>query len=610
MKVMTVFLFLLVFGLAFALQAREIPRCEHPRPDLVRVNWQCLNGEWEFQYDRDSQGEAEKWMDKERLSDTIVVPFEIESIYSGVKDKKPPNYFWYKTRFKLQDNLKGPGKLILHFEAVDYRAWVWLNGKFLGEHTGGYTAFSFDVTAAANAGDNTLTVRVFDSNDQKQARGKQSSTGKGYAIWYTPVSGIWQPVWIERVGDTYIKNFKAYPDLSAGQVKFDVAIENPKPGLMLSLVAIEPDGKEIDTWLKKIPLAQAASLVWKLKNPRLWSHEHPDLYKLKFLVQDEKGAVVDELESYLGVREVKVSQGKVLLNGVPVYQKQTLVQGYFQPGIYSPKSDSEFERDLRLNKEMGFNGLRMHQKVEAARYYYWADKLGVLIWQDMPALASEVKSQFVPVEKKYRDQFDKEWQEALTQLFNHPSIIANVPFNESWGIWAEVYSPSIKKWALDVVKLTRALDPTRPVVDNSGWLHRDTDILDVHHYVPTVDKSEVIYNKLAKPWGTYTWFTSTLSMAISGAPIISPLFWGVKYQGQPIVISEYGGFGFYKSAAKSLLDNYRDYTLAIGKYPYIQGYCYTQEYDVEQEQNGLLNPDRTPKVPVDEIKKINDQVGT
>jgi len=593
---------------SLALSAQEKPRCEHPQPQMMRSTWQCLNGEWQFQYDPGKQGESEKWGERERLSGKIIVPFEIESGYSGVGGKRSEDYFWYLTRFDLDPGVKGPGRAILHFEAVDYHARVWLNGKFLGEHAGGYDGFAFDVTEAIKPEGNLLALRVIDSNNAFLPRGKQSTRGKGYGIWYTPASGIWQPVWLERTGESYLKDYKAYPDLARGRLRMEVAVENVKPGQTLSVTIIDPSGKEVDASLNNIPASRAMALVWKLKDAKLWSPEEPNLYRLKFLLLDGKGAMVDQLESYLGLREVRVADGKVTLNGRPIYQKLALVQGYFQPGNYSPKDDSEFKRDLELLKQMGFNGLRMHQKVEPQRYYYWADKLGLLIWQDMPAMASE-KNQFAPVPKKYRGQFDAEWERVIGRMFNHPCVIALVPFNESWGIWAELYSPAVSKWALKVVKDTRRLDPTRLVIDNSGWLHRDTDVVDVHHYVATAGLSEVIYKKLQKPWGTYTAFFDALGMVIRGAPILPPLYQGVNYQGQPLVVSEYGGFGFYKTVGKSLLDNYRDYTLAIGKYPYLQGFCYTQEYDIEQERNGLLTPDRKPKAPIEEIKKINDQVG-
>jgi len=585
------------------LQAENLPRCEHPRPDLLRANWQCLNGEWEFQVDNKPDA-------PDRYDQKITVPFEMESPLSGVSFQRAEKYYMkYRKRFSLAPGLNSNGRIILHFEAVDYQAQVWLNGNYLGEHIGGYTPFSFDVSDLIRDSGNELIVKVFDSSHKSQVRGKQSSTGTGYSIWYTPTSGIWQTVWLERVGQSHIKNYQAFPELERGEVKFKFQISNPGAGQKISIIAFDPEGREVKTNLQDIPAENSRDLIWKIQNIRLWSPEEPNLYRLKFILSDEKSAVIDELESYLGLREVKVKDGRVILNGKPVYQKLALVQGYYPPGIYSPANDDAFRKDLELLKEMGFNGLRMHQKIEAKRYYYWADKLGLLVWEEMPAINSEPPDMFLPAGKKWREQFEKEWHEVIERDFNHPSIIVRVPFNESWGIWSEIYSPVHSQWAMKIIKLTRELDPTRLLVDNSGWLHRDTDIVDVHHYLPTAEKSELFYQKLRDPRGTYFLLTHSLIRSAQGIPTLPPLYRGVKYKGQPIIISEYGGFGFYKTEPKALIDNYREYTLAIGKYAYIQGFCYTQEYDVEQEKNGLLDENRNPKVPLAEIKKVNDQIG-
>ncbi len=590
------------------LGADILPRCEHPRPDLFRSSWQCLNGKWDFAFDPKNQGFKERWWEKSSFEQKITVPFEIESKLSGITQKKKSKYFWYLRTFKLSPKLAGEGRIILHFEAVDYHAWVWLNGKFLGEHIGGYTPFSFDITDALVEGENRLVVRVFDSSNQKQVRGKQSSRGKGYIIYYTPASGIWQTVWLERVGESWLENFHAYFEQSKSQLRLEIKIKNPKPEYSLDVLVYDEQGKSLICAQRNIPVKDRASALLKFKNPKLWSPSEPYLYQLKFLIKNTKGKVVDEVQSYMGLREVSVRNGRVFLNGKPIYQKLVLVQGYYPPGNYSPESDEAFKKDLLLIKEMGFNGLRMHQKIEAKRFYFWADKLGVLVWEEMPAMCAEFPSMFLPLGKKWQEQFEKEWQEVIERDFNHPSIIVRVAFNESWGVWQEIYSPSIKRFREKIVKMTKELDPTRLVVDNSGWLHKETDILDIHQYLPSVKKTELLYKELARPWNCI-FSKSSLKLALRGVIIFPPLFPGIKYQGEPIVISEYGGFGFYRTKPRSFLENYQDYTLAIGKYPYLQGYCYTQLYDVEQEKNGLVDEMRVPKVPLEEIRKINQKVG-
>ena len=590
------------------MDARSGVRCEHPSPDLMRSAWQCLNGEWKFQFDPEGKGEKERWSQREQLDRKINVPFEIESGLSGIGTRAEAENFWYLKRFKLDENLKKGGRIVLHFDAVDYHAWVWLNGNYLGEHIGGYTRFSFEVTDLVKD-ENVLVVRVYDSGEQRQVRGKQSSTGRGYRIWYRPASGIWQTVWLERVGESYVKSYRYDFDLGNSEVNFELRVGGDLNKKFFSLVSFSPDGKELKTGIKDIPLREEMNFSWGIDEAMLWSPDNPSLYRIKFIIKDERGEKVDEVESYLGLREIKVRDGKVWLNGERIYQKLVLVQGYYDRANYSAESDDEFKRDLILLKEMGFNGLRMHQKVEAKRFYYWADRLGVLIWQDMPGMCTEPRRMFLPAGRKWRERFEKEWQELIENHFNHPSIIVWAPFNESWGIMPEIYSPGINRWAMEMVRLTKELDSQRLLVDNSGWHHRETDILDVHHYLPSVEKSKRIYEKLENPWGTYSMILSSLGLLARGLPMMSPMFRGVNYQGEPIVISEYGGFGFYKAELKGLLDNYRDYTLAIGEYPYLQGYCYTQLYDVEQEKNGLLDEYRNPKVSIEEIKKINAQIG-
>jgi len=598
------FLLILVWGFFSALA--DMPRCEHPRPDMLRSRWQCLNGKWDFAPDPKNIGEKQKWWGKKSLGGKIIVPFEIESPLSGIGKRAKGKYFWYLKRFELEPNLKQAERVLLHFEAVDYQARVWLNGKFLGEHTGGYTPFYFDITKNLKEGENILVVRVYDSSEQRQVRGKQSSRGKGYTIYYTPTTGIWQTVWLEGVGECWLESFRVYPRLAKNQALLKLKIKNPQPGYTLSLKISDPKGKEVPG-VRSLSLAKAKELVLKFSSPELWTPEKPNLYHLEFLIKNPQGKIVDRVKSYLGLREVEVKEGRVWLNGKRIYQKLVLVQGYYPPGIYSPKTDEEFVRDLKLLKEMGFNGLRLHQKIEAKRFYYWADLLGVLVWEEMPAMGAEFPWLILPVGKKWQEQFEKEWLSVIERDFNHPSIIVRVPFNESWGILAGLYSPSVRSWADKVVQQTREQDPTRLVVDNSGWLHRDTDILDIHQYLSRVDKAEILYQELSEPWSS---FFKNFRLALKGAsPVFPPLFPGAKYQGEPIIISEYGGFGFYKSQPKSLLENYQEYTRAIARYPYLEGFCYTQLYDVEQERNGLLDEMRKPKIHLQEIKKINQQIG-
>ncbi len=587
----------------------EPPRPEHPRPDLIRDAWQNLNGEWFFQEDPEDRGEADEWFSRERIgiekgekSGKIIVPFEIESRLSGIARENPSEVFWYLKRFELSEELNGR-RVILHFGAVDYHAKVWLNGDYLGEHKGGYTAFCFDVTSNLKPGENRLAVRVFDSKSVQQVRGKQTWKDQGWGIMYTAVSGIWQTVWLEAVGPVYIIRYEIWPELNKGQVRVRVFTDRPEQGNFLSVTIKDPQGALIKCPDKVGLESTVTELIWRVENPQLWSPDEPNLYDLEFQITDSQGKVIDRVAGYAGLRTIDVRDGEVLLNGKPIYQKLLLVQGYYPPGVYSPASDEAFRKDVEAAKLMGFNGARIHQKIEDPRYYYWCDRLGFLIWEEMPGFMFWKINQ-IP-KRSSRAQFQNEMSEMIQRDFNHPSVIVWTIFNETWGLMDAVWNPVARRWWLECVRLCKDIDPTRLIVDNSGWLHRKTDILDVHHYIPTVEKSEEFYKTLEKPsWG----ILRNIPNIARGVLTMPPLFWGTKYKGQPIIISEYGGFGFYKTEDRSLLDNYRSYTQAIGQYPYIKGYCYTQQYDVEQEQNGLQTQDRKFKLPPEDIKKINDSI--
>jgi Glycosyl hydrolases family 2, sugar binding domain/Glycosyl hydrolases family 2, TIM barrel domain/Glycosyl hydrolases family 2 len=574
----------------------NIPRPEHPRPDFMRDTWQNLNGEWDFAFDKKDVGLDEKWFEQGSLSDTITVPYPVESELSGVNNKLPPKVCWYLRTFDLGDKVKGEGRLLLHFGAVDYQTTVWLNGKKLGEHIGGYTPFPFDITDAAKESGNILVVRVFDSLDRMQVRGKQSPKGKPYLIMYTTVTGIWQTVWVERVGESYIKSFTFTPskDLDGGQFKLETSKE-----MSGEIIVSEPSGKQI--WEGKIPDG-----LWKGQDIKPWSPDNPSLYDVSFILRDENGEVIDSVNSYVGVRTIEAKDAKIYLNGKQFYQKLLLDQGYFPGGVYTPADDAIMRADVEMYKKMGFNGLRKHEKVEDPRFLYWCDKLGLVVWEEMPTVGFGLPRR---VPTWAMERFDSEWLDVIKRDYNHPSIITWTVFNESWGVYEMLWRKEAKKWGYGAIKKTRAADPTRLVVDNSGGMHFDTDVWDFHHYLSTVEKSKKLYEQLnLKPKDHLGLMTFVMKFLV--LELIFPLFLpGEDYKGEPILLSEYGGFGFYRTrGGKSLLDQYKEYTLMIGQYPHINGFCYTQPYDVEQEKNGIMSFDREPKVAPEKIKEINDMV--
>jgi len=604
-KVLAAALMIVALGpVASAWALGPVPRPEHPRPDFEREAIQILNGQWSFSLDPADRGLAERWWDKRSLGGTILVPFPVESELSGVGDQNPPPVMWYARGFDLDESLSlegpAPHRLLLHFGAVDYQATVWLNGVKLGEHVGGYTPFSFDVTDVVKPSGNHLAVRVFDSKDPMQVRGKQTTTGKSYSIFYTTVSGIWQSVWLERVGDPYLKSYRFRPasDLSGGT--FSLVIEGETNGLSADIRIVSPAGKvELARW-------EGRDAVWRTESPRPWSPDDPALYEVEIRLVDGAGRALDSVRSYVGIRTIETRGGKVFLNGEEFYQQLLLDQGYFPGGIYTPADDEIMRSDVEMFKRMGFNGIRKHQKIEDPRFLYWCDKLGLVVWAEMPSLG--IISLGTPPGWA-RERFREEWMAVIERDYNHPSIIVWTVFNESWGIQNIDWSRTNRGWAQEMVKATREADPTRLVVDNSGGRHFDTDLWDFHHYLSTVERSQWLYERYDLQPGDRRGDLWTLMAALTGHPVLPTFARGVRYQGQPIILSEYGGFGFYRTAGeKSLLELYRDYTLAVAEHDYIQGYCYTQPYDVEQEQNGLMTFDRIPKVEPEKIRELNEQV--
>jgi len=599
-------LFLIVWILA-APAAAHTPRPEHPRPDFMRESWQNLNGEWMFAFDPDDRGVEENWQDKNSLPGTISVPFPIESELSGVSEARPPEVSWYMRTFDADPAMipgDKPGRVFLRFGAVDYMAAVWLNGVKLGSHTGGYTPFSFDVTGILKPNGNRLAVRVFDSLDRMQVRGKQSPTGKPYLIMYTTVTGIWQTVWLERTGDPYIKDFTftSAKDLSGG--KFELEIEGQPRQVSPRIKIKGPDGR---TEPASAVTRKGDDLIWTGEIVEPWSPEYPALYEVELSLADRSGKTVDRVSSYVGVRTIEARGDRIYLNGRDFYQKLLLDQGYFPRGIYTPADDGTMKSDLEMYKRMGFNGLRKHQKIEDPRFLYWCDRLGLVVWEEMPSLGFGLPRK---VPGWAMDRFEAEWMDVIERDKNHPSIITWAVYNETWGIYFMPFREVTEDWAYRMVRLTRQADPTRLVVDNSGGLHFGTDVFDFHQYLPTVEKTRWLYEKYDFEIGDHLGTGWYLMNIILNRPVLPIFYPGVDYQGQPVILSEYGGFGFYKtSGEKGLLELYRDYTLAIRDYPYIRGYCYTQPYDVQQEQNGLMSFDRKPKVEPEKIKQINDAMG-
>lgn len=427
---------------------------EYPRPQMVREDWINLNGLWDYSIRPQGESQPQQW------DGEILVPFPIESSLSGVKKTvRPDEQVWYRRTFTRPQRAEG-GRLLLHFGAVDWKCTVWVNGREVGEHTGGYDPFTFDITAALKEGENELVVAAFDPTDKgTQPRGKQVLEPQ--SIWYTAVTGIWQTVWLEPVPHNYIRSLKFVPDVDRGLLK--LAVETPNGG------RIRVTASDKNESVARIEGNAGEPLELKIDRPRLWSPDSPHLYDLKVELLDGE-EVDDAVDSYFGMRKIEVRKdaagiNRLWLNNEVLFHYGPLDQGWWPDGLYTPSSDEALKYDVVMTKGLGMNMSRKHVKVELPRWYYWCDQLGVMVWQDMPSgRANDAESQA---------QFRQELKEMVDDLHNHPSIVMWVPFNEGWG---QHDTEATAAWM-------QAYDPTRPVDEASGWHnHGSGDVSDMHNY--------------------------------------------------------------------------------------------------------------------------------
>lgn len=601
--------------------AGSVPRPEYPRPQFRRRDWINLNGEWSFAFDDRDAGLAEGWhagaaevlRGDAPFDRSITVPYCYQSKLSGIGDSAFHDIVWYARSFERSPG--GPDEQgILHFGAVDYRASVWVNGVPIAQHEGGHTPFSADVTHALRDGENVVVVRAEDpSRDTTVPRGKQYWREESEGIFYTRTTGIWQTVWMEVVNRRRISSLRLTPDVDAGCVDAEIGVEGREPGMSLRLT-VELDGETVledrvgalGAFVeRRLPLLRRGEApdtphLSEWPRPALWSPEEPNLYDLRLELLDERGEVLDAVESYFGMRKIEARDGEVYLNGRPYYQRLILDQGYFPGGLLTAPTDDYLRRDIELAKEMGFNGARKHQKVEDPRWLYWADRLGFLVWGEM--------ANAYTYSPGYVRRVTAEWQEAVRRDYNHPCVVAWVPMNESWGVPDLATDPKQREHLLAMYHLTRSLDTSRPVVSNDGWEHALTDLCTIHDY-----------RDAAAMTGSYATPESSAAARPANRPVYVP---GHGYRGEPILITEFGGIAFvgdtgdtgeagetgwgYSTVAdaEEFLARYESLIEALLRSGVVRGFCYTQLTDVEQEINGLLTYDRRPKVDPARLREI------
>lgn len=570
-----------------------IPRSEHPRPDFERDNWMCLNGEWDFS------------LDEKKFDRTIIVPFAFETELSGIGDKEFHKMVWYRKTFKLPERMRAK-RVILHFGAVDYACVLWVNGTYIREHKGGQTSFSADITEAVAADDeNVIELKVFDDyEDMEMPRGKQFWEQESRGIFYTRTTGIWQSVWIEAVEPLYLESCYITPEFDdkcvcfeyrlsrsgASAVEFSIAFE----GKFAACVSAVPNGKK---GMVKVQLDQTGLKSWNFEEELAWTPETPRLFDVEIRTYDEKG-VTDLVRTYFGMRKVSIDNGKFMLNNREYYQKLVLDQGYWEESLLTAPSDEAFIKDIELTKAMGFNGVRKHQKVEDPRYLYHADRLGLLVW-------GELGSAYL-YSREYAGRMYSEWMEAVERDYNHPCIVAWTPLNESWGV-QEIKADKYQQAHCNALMyMIKSVDTSRVVIDNDGWEHTCGDLLTIHDYTAS--------GKVLKK------HFESLEAVLSLCPGRRSLFAdGWSYQGQPVLLTEFGGVRYVPgtevkhswgycdaSSAEEFADKYAEIMKAVHESPVIQGYCYTQLTDVEAEENGLLTYQRGLKMPLEKIRAINE----
>ena len=561
-------------------------RPEHPKPQFRRDDWLNLNGVWKYAFDFDLSSEEKSWpSDASEFRDEINVPFCPESRLSGVEHKDFIPAIWYHREFSIPDGWAGK-MVFLNFGAVDYDCQAWVNGRLAGRHLGGGASFSFEITDSLQPGVNSLVVCARDDTRSRvQPGGKQSHQLNSYGCMYTRTTGIWQTVWLEARPQSCIELVRITPDLDSGYFLLTPVFYSTRPGAQFRATALF-DGQEVAT----------GSTTLDIPNPRPWSPEDPFLYDLRFeLIDGEE--VIDTVHSYAGLRKFHIEGNKLYLNNKPIFLRFVLDQGFYPDGIWTAPSDEALKADIEMSMAVGFNGARLHQKVFEERFHYWADKLGYLTWGEYCDWGID----FCKPEAVANHL--REWKEVVPRDANHPSILAWTPFNETASPardHPEIYRSTVE----EVVAATRALDPSRPVNDASGYAHVITDIYTEHDY----EQDPAEFGK----------HYQTLTPASVGRSNLHCPDMDAGYQGQPYVVDEYGGTWWaedaqnegswgYGKAPVSIEEVYariEELTKVLTDHPHIAGFCYTQLTDVEQEQNGIYTYDRKPKFDAERLREI------
>jgi len=585
----------------------DIPRPEHPRPQLVRPDWLSLNGTWQFEIDQSDSG-LERGLLEREPGGSIRVPFAPESQLSGVGNVDFLEAAWYRRTVELPREWAGR-RVLLHFQAVDHDATVWVNGVEVVRHRGGFTPFSADLHGVAEPGEQiTIVVRARDARHGLQPRGKQSTLYANSGVHYTRTTGIWQTVWLEAVPHIWLRRPRITPDVAASAFHLELPVSGRSAGCTVTAVLLDERG-EVTRGQTSTGMDFTPRVVVHLpeERVRLWGPRNAHLYQLRLELRDRHGNVVDEAASYAGLRSVAIDGNALLINGRRVFQRLVLDQGYWPESLMTAPTDAALVRDIELAFEAGFNGARLHQKVFEERYLYHADRLGYLVWGELADWGAVDRQS-----GQASSSLVAEWLEAIERDYSHPSIVGWCPLNET-QLPLQDRIDSLDDITRTLFLATKAMDATRPVIDASGYAHRvgETDIFDSHLY----EQNPKLFAERMEGLG-------------DGKPYVNALPGGggmsVGYAGQPYFCSEFGGiwwdpdandtsgsdraeswgYGRRPADEDELVERFRGLVSVLLENPSMFGYCYTQLTDTFQERNGVYRFDRSQKVDAARLRQI------
>lgn len=584
----------------------------HPRPQFTRSRWTDLSGTWQFGYDDSDVGRQQRWGQRDDVFPLrIVVPYPPESELSGIQDRSFHPIVWYRRTFEA--SAADGERLLLHFGAVDYRAEVWVNGQFAVSHEGGHTPFTADITELLLPdGEQVVVVRAEDlPTDASQPRGKQDLQRSPHKIWYHRTTGIWQPVWLEPVPASRISSARWETEVERGTMRAHVDLAGVPVGCQLRIeVSIRDVLLADDTYTVTDAVAQEGLtremllLQAEMRIDRelfLWSPETPNLMDIKLTLTDRTGAVLDQVDSYAGFRSVGTSANRFTLNGRPYHLRLVLSQGYWPQSHLAAPSPDSLRHEVELVKELGFNGVRLHQKVEDPRFLYWCDRLGLAVWAELPAAFGW--------STKAALRSTREWLEVLQRDLSVPSVVAWVPVNESWGVPALPSDHRQRAFVQALYSTAKAIDGSRPVVGNDGWEHVATDMITVHDYAGEGATLRERYGSIEAVQ------RSLQQIQPYYRPVLLP---GLALEDRPILLTEFGGISYqagedfwngYGTAQdeEDFVGRYRDLLDAVLASTVLAGFCYTQLTDTEQERNGLLTAERHPKADPRALRAITQR---